>query len=103
MAITSEERRFLKSWEEQRKGGKAEFVAIYTFGLFILFYMGFIAVGLFSGWPFLKAVLLIAMGIGALLSALGVSLILWLVQQKKFSSIIRREMSALDDNNQTKP
>ncbi len=103
MAITSEERRFLKSWEEQRKGGKAVFVGIYTFGLFILFYMGFIAVGLFSGWPFLKAVLLIGMGIGALLSALGVSLILWLVQQKKFSSIIRREMSALDENNQPKP
>ena len=93
MALSPEERRFLKNWEEQRKGGKAGFVGVYTFGLFILFYMGFIAVGLFSGWPFLKVTWLVVMAIAALLSALGVSLALWRVQQKKFSAIIRRELA----------
>jgi hypothetical protein len=94
MALSPEERRFLKGWEEQRKGGKASFVGIYTFGLFILFYMGFIAVGLFSGWAFLKIIWLVSMAIGAFLSALGVSILLWRYQQKKFSAIIRRELSA---------
>ena len=93
MALTPDERRFLKGWEDQRKGGKKSFVGVYTFGLFILFYMAFIAVGLFSGWPFLKASWLILMAIGALLAALGLSIFLWNIQQKKFMGIIRREVT----------
>ncbi len=93
MALSPEERRFLKSWEEQRKGGKVSFVGIYTFGLFILFYMGFIVVGLFSGWPFLKAIWLIIMALCSLFGALFFSHFLWRNQQKKFSSIIRRELA----------
>ena len=94
MAISPEERRFLKSWEEQRRGGKKSFVGVYTFGLFILFYMAFVAVGLFSGWPFLKASWLVLMAFAALAGALGLSLFLWSFQQKKFTAIIRREMTA---------
>lgn len=94
MALSPDERRFLKNWEEQRKGGKAGFVGVYTFGLFILFYMGFLAVGLFSGWPFLKASWLVIMGICAFTGALAAAHFLWVSQQKKFSSIIRRELNA---------
>ena len=97
MAISPDERRFLKSWEDQRRDGKKSFVGIYTFGLFILFYMGFVAVGLFSGWPFLKPAWLIFMGIAALVCAFALSIFLWRWQQKKFSSIIRRELSASDE------
>jgi hypothetical protein len=93
MALTPEERRFLKNWEEQRKGGKASFVGVYTFGLFIMFYMGFLAVGLFSGWPFLKVNWLVIMGICALAVAFLVANLLWVWQQKKFSSIVRRELA----------
>lgn len=95
MALSPEERRFLKAWEEQRKGGKAGFVGTYTFGLSVLFYMAFIAVGLFSGWPFLKAHWLVIMGITAFLGALFLSLFLWRVQQRKFSSIVRRELESI--------
>ncbi|MCU0388864.1 MAG: hypothetical protein MUE71_09690 [Chitinophagaceae bacterium] len=93
MALSPDERRFLKNWEEQRKDGRTSFVGTYTFGLFILFYMGFIAVGLFAGWPFLKRSWLVLMALGALLTAFGVAWALWKYQQKKFSAIIRRELS----------
>ena len=93
MALTPEERRFLKNWEDQKKDGKGSYVGVYTFGLFILFYMGFIAIGLFSGWPFLKAWWLITMAVAALLAAFGIASYLWIAQQKRFSSIIRRELS----------
>lgn len=93
MALTPEERRFLKNWEEQRKGGKTSFVGIYTFGLFIMFYMGFLAFGLFSGWAFLKASWLIIMGISALVGAIVAANWLWIRQQKKFSAIVRRELA----------
>ena len=93
MAISPEERRFLKNWEEQRKGGKASFIGIYTFGLFIMFLMGFLAFGLFSGWAFLKAAWLITMGISSLVGAFVAASLLWKWQQKKFSAIVRRELA----------
>ncbi len=94
MALSPDERRFLKSWEEQRKGGKASFVGVYTFGLFILFYLASIALGLFSGVPFIKLIWLSLIGVGALVGAFVLSLVLWSWQQKKFSAIIRRELAA---------
>ena len=93
MALSPDERRFLKSWEEQRKGGKASFVGIYTFGLFILFYLASIALGLFSGIPFIKLIWLSLIGIIALASAFSLSLFLWSWQQKKFSTIVKRELA----------
>ncbi len=96
MALSPEERRFLKNWEEQRKGGRKSFVAVYTFGLCIMFYMGFLAFGLFSGWAFLKSVWLITMGICALIGAFATAHLLWIRQQKKFSAIVRRELAAMD-------
>lgn len=98
MALSPGERRFLKNWEEQRKDGKAGFIGIYTFGLFIMFYMGFLAVGLFSGWPFLKVSWLITMAVCALIGAFVAANVLWVQQQKRFSSIIRRELNASEDS-----
>lgn len=97
MALSPEERRFLKSWEEQRKDGKMSFVGVYTFGLFILFYLAFIALGLFSGVPFIKVHWLTLIGIVSLSGALLLSLYLWNWQQKKFRSIIHRELQEGED------
>jgi uncharacterized membrane protein (DUF485 family) len=94
MALSPEERRFIKNWQDQRKDGKASFMGAYTFGLFILFYMSFIATGLFGGWPFLKVSWLFIMGIAALVAALLFSNLLWQRNQRKFSRIIQREMAA---------
>jgi uncharacterized membrane protein (DUF485 family) len=93
MALSPDERRFIKNWQEQRKDGKASYVGVYTFGLFILFYMAFLAAGLFGGWPFLKVSWLVNMGIAALVSAFLLSQLLWRMHQKRFSRIIQREMA----------
>lgn len=94
MAINPDERRFLKHWEEQRKGGKASWVAIYTFGFFILLYMGFVALGLFSGLPFIKAVWLLLIAGVSFFGAIGLALYWWRRNQQKFRLIVYREIQA---------
>ncbi len=94
MALSPDERRFIKNWEEQRKGGKLSFIGVYTFGLFILLYMGIVAMGLFSGVAFVKVEWLGIAGIIALIGAISISLLLWRTQQKKFTKIVKREIAA---------
>lgn len=93
MALNPDERRFIKSWQEQKKDGKGSYIGVYTFGFFIFFYMAFIATGLFGGWPFLKVSWLVIMGVASLIAALSFSLLLWRINQRKFSRIIQREMA----------
>lgn len=95
MPISTDERRFLKNWEEQRKDGKGIFVATYTFGFFFMFYLGFVVLGLFSGLPFIKMKWLVSIAILSLALAFFVSMILWKKQQKKFAAIIKRELTIL--------
>lgn len=97
MAITADERRFLRYWEEQRKGGRGSFLVAYGVGLFILIYMGFVAIGLFAGFPFVKPVWLLLIGITAVTGSLIWSFYLWNSRQKEFRNIIRREVKAAID------
>jgi len=94
MAISKEERRFLRSWEEQRQDGKRSFVLTYTIGLFILYFMIGVAIGLFSGLPFIKVWLLLGWGLSSLLLAFISSFLYWRQKEKKFTQIIQREMKA---------
>lgn len=95
MAISPDERRFLKDWEEQRKGGKASYVGVYTFGLFIMLYMGFVVLGLFAGLPFIKVKWLLLIGVISLVGAISLAFYLWRNRQRRFSGIIRRELEQL--------
>lgn len=94
MALSPEERRFVKNWEDQRRGGKASFVGTYTFGLFFLLYLTFIALGLFSALPFIKFHWLAVIAVVSLIGAIMLSFFLWNWQQKKFRTIIKREIKA---------
>jgi hypothetical protein len=93
MAITAEERRFLRSWEEQRKGGKKVYVAIYTFGLTLVIFLSSIALGLFLNIPFIQLYWLAFIGIASIGGAFGLSILMWNQHQKKFRKIINREMA----------
>jgi len=93
MAITAEERRFLRSWEEQRKGGKKVYVAIYTFGLTLVIFLSSVALGLFLSIPFISLYWLTTIGIVSVVGAFGSSVLMWNRQQKKFRRIINREMA----------
>jgi hypothetical protein len=92
MPISAAERRFVRNWEEQRKGGKASFVAIYTFGYFIIIFMTGIALGLFTSLRFVTLPLLSGMAFVALVAGIGFSFLHWNRSQKKFRNIIQREI-----------
>ena len=92
MAITVAERRFLRSWEEQRKGGKKAYVATYTFGLTFLIFHCFIALGLFLNIPFIRLHWIIMIAVSSCILALILSFVIWNIQQKKWRRIITREM-----------
>jgi hypothetical protein len=99
MAISSDERRFLRSWEEQREGGKAGYVATYTFGLTFVIFLSSIAVGLFANLPFIKLYLLVIISVASLVSAFFISVVMWNTKQKRFRDIINRELADSKDNN----
>ena len=94
MAISQEERRFLRSWEEQREDGKRSYVTTYTIGFFVLYFMAGVAAGLFSGLPFIKVGLLLGWAAGAVVLAFITARFIWHRQEKKFTAIIRREMES---------
>lgn len=93
MPVSTEEKRFCKNWEEQKQGGKKTFVAIYTFGLTILVFLCAVALGLFTGLPFIKAIWLEIMGVSSLVVAFIFSLLMWSRQEKRYHKIKER-MSA---------
>jgi small-conductance mechanosensitive channel len=93
MSISAAERRFIRNWEEQRKGGKASFVAIYTFGYTIIIFMTGIAIGLFTGLRFVTLPLLSAMGLTSLVAGIALAFYQYSRSQKKFRNIIQREIA----------
>jgi hypothetical protein len=94
MAITPAERRFLRSWEEQRNGGKAGYVATYTFAYTFVIYLTGIALGLFLNIPFIRFKWLVMMAIASIAGAFIISMVVWKRQQKKWRNIINRETAA---------
>ena len=88
--LTSKERRFLRYWEEQRKGGQWKYLLLYIpIGILIcllmiafLFMIFFIS---FPGgfWAFLLLCLVVAAGI---------VVPTWIHNEKKFKAIIKREI-----------
>mgnify|MGYP001765604794 CR=1 FL=1 len=90
MPINTEERRFIRHWEEQRQGGKTAYIATYTFGYFIVLFMVGVALGLFSGLRIVRINMLVGLGIVALVGAVFVSFLQWNNGEKKFRRIISR-------------
>jgi protein-S-isoprenylcysteine O-methyltransferase Ste14 len=98
MAISTDERRFLRSWEEQREGGKWTYVGTYTFGFTIMLFLGSIALGLFMSLPFVKPIWLILISIFSVVGGFLLSIGVWQHNERKFRKIIKRETSAHLEN-----
>jgi hypothetical protein len=90
MAITNDERRFLRSWEEQRTGGKSSYIATYTFGWFIVLFMMGVALGLFSGLRLVNARIILVWSLISAVGAVALSWWMWQRNQRRFRSIIKR-------------
>ncbi|MCU0335978.1 MAG: hypothetical protein MUF62_13220 [Chitinophagaceae bacterium] len=98
MPLSPAERRFLRNWEEQRQGGKASFVGIYTFGYFIFIFMCGVALGLFSGLRLVNGKLLITWAIISAVGAVLAAFVTWRRFQQKFQAIVRREVAEGEAN-----
>lgn len=94
MALSTAERRFLRGWEEQRKGGKWAYIGTYTFGLTFLIFLCSIALGLFMNLPFIEPFWISIMAVVAFAGAIILSFIMWDQGQKKFRRIINRETAS---------
>jgi hypothetical protein len=88
--LTSKERRFLRSWEEQRKGGQWKYLLLYIpIGTFIcsimiaFFFMVFFIE--FPGGFWAYVLFCLAVNSAIVIPA-------WILNEKKFKTIIRREI-----------
>lgn len=94
MAISTAERRFLRGWEEQRKGGKGNYVATYTFAYTLVIFLSSVALALFLNIPFIRKTWLISLAAGSVAGAFVLSNVMWSRFQKKWRDIIDREVAA---------
>jgi hypothetical protein len=89
--LTAEEKRFIKSWEEQREGGKFKYFALYLFaGTFV----GSIVLSFLSvmfNWGLFPGNLVVIIG-GSLLLISVLTMASWSKNEKRFKRIIQREI-----------
>jgi hypothetical protein len=89
--ISPEEKRFIRSWEEQRDGGKWSYYALYTFvGGFIITLLTYILLLWLLQIRVPRPYWLIP-AIGLLAGAI-ISVIVWRFNERRFKGIIRREV-----------
>lgn len=92
MAISPAERRFIQYWDEQRKGSKTGYLAMYSLAYFIALFMLGVVIGLFSGLRIVTVEILIGL---ALISFVGAILLSWWQRRRnehKFRKILQREL-----------
>lgn len=90
--LTAKEKRFIKYWEEQRKGGKRSYLTLYILaGTFIATIIVFFIFAMF-GIDFENKLWMIPTI--ALVSITIISATTWKSNEKKFKHLIRREVGA---------
>ncbi|MHA4845257.1 hypothetical protein ACX0G7_13885 [Flavitalea antarctica] len=89
--ITRREKRFIRSWQEQREGGKWAYCLLYTFGGgFIITLISYILILWILQIRVPKPYwMLPVFGVSA---ALVITLVVWSMNEKRFKTIIRREI-----------
>ena len=88
--LTATEKRFIKSWEDQRQGGRMKYFLLYILaGTFIITIIASFLTSMFaSGFP--ENIWLIV--IGSFSFATIVTILTWYANEKKFKAIIQREI-----------
>lgn len=88
--LTASEKRFIKSWEEQRQGGRVKYYLLYiVMGTFIgILVMSFLTAVLGLGLP--ENVIKIVIGSFCIVTISTV--FSWWYNEKKFKAIIQREI-----------
>jgi peptidoglycan/LPS O-acetylase OafA/YrhL len=91
LLITLKEKRFIRSWQDQREGGKWSYYLLYTFGGgFIISIICYILLLWILQIRVLRPYWLVpAVGV---MSAAILSVVVWRLNEKRFKKIIRREI-----------
>lgn len=93
--LSIKEKRFIKYWEEQRKGGRGPYLILYTIvGTLIIAILLFVVLLLGIGL-FLNPLILWVVPASSLAAALIIASSTWHLNELKFKKIIRRE---IDEN-----
>ncbi len=95
--ISREEKRFLRSWEEQRDGGKWSYFLLYTFaGGFIISMITYILLLWFLQVRVPRPLWLVP--VVSIIAAAIISLLVWQRNERRFKKIIRREVKLGQSN-----
>ena len=91
LLITLKEKRFIRSWQEQREGGKWSYYLLYTFGGgFIISMISYILLLWVLQIRVPRPYWLVP-ATGVVLAAI-LSVVVWRLNEKRFKRIIRREV-----------
>jgi hypothetical protein len=97
--ITRSEKRFIRSWQEQREGGKWAYYLLYTFGGgFIITLVSYILILWILQIRVPKPYWILP--VFGVVAALLLAVLVWSINEKKFKGIIRREIKLDKDNQQ---
>jgi Na+-driven multidrug efflux pump len=98
--LTAREKRFIKYWEEQRKGGRYAYYLLYILGgTFIISLLGFILLLFILQFMF-NVTMLWAVPVSAFVLAVLLTIMTWQNNERKFKRIIRREVAEAKDKEQ---
>ena len=92
MALTTDERRFLREWQIQTESGKWNYVLLYWLAYFLIIFLVGVAIGLFSGIPFIRVWYIIALAALALIAGLILALAGWNRNQRRFKKMIQKAL-----------
>jgi|SRR5215831_1303133 len=91
--ITIKEKRFIRYWEEQRKGGRRTYLILYAIaGTLIIGLLTFVVILLGFGL-FLQPYMLWLVPASSLAIALIISSLTWNINEERFKRIIQREIN----------
>lgn len=90
--LTKEERRFLRSWEEQRKGGRWSYYLLYALSGSLILFIGiaFVASMIRFGLP--KNLWLIP--VISILLAVSLTWLSWKRNEARFRHLVKRELDS---------
>jgi hypothetical protein len=90
--LSIKEKRFIKSWQDQRKGGRGPYILLYTIVGFLIITILTFVVLLLGISLFLTPMMLWVVPGSALVTALIIAIGAWQLSESKFKKIIRREI-----------
>jgi ABC-type bacteriocin/lantibiotic exporter with double-glycine peptidase domain len=90
--LTTEEKRFIRYWQEQRTGGKTSYFLLYLLlGSFIMSLFGLVILLFFLQFFFSWKLLIITVAISFMLTGL-MTVLAWSRNERRWKSLIRREI-----------